>query len=135
MRSYSLFTLLVTLQVWLLFVWLDPRPATRRAWVLAGLTLLTTALLYTHYLSLLVLPVEGAFVLWQYRRSWREVARWAGAMLVAGALFLPGVPLLLHNLRVDAVRNTDRAAPPPAHRLLPNMVAELSVGAQGLGFG
>jgi len=134
-RSYSLFTLLVTLQIWAFVVWMDPRPDTRRSLVLIVLAALTTALLYTHYLSLLLLPVEGLFVLWRFQRAWSEVARWTLAMAIAGALFLPGVPLLLHNVRVDALRNVDRAAPPPVYRLVPNMISELSVGAQVLGFG
>src|SRR5687768_11900274 len=56
-RSYSLFTLLAALHVWLALEWVrsPSRPNARR---IAGIVLVTTAMLYTHYLSLLLVRSE-----------------------------------------------------------------------------
>jgi hypothetical protein len=44
------------------------------------------------------------------------------------------VPLLLHNVTYDRVRNEDRPLPPPMVELVPTLVAELGVGQRTLGF-
>jgi hypothetical protein len=49
-------------------------------------------------------------------------------------LFLPGVPLLAANMKWDRLRNEERPERPAAVKLVPNLVAELSVGQQILGF-
>jgi hypothetical protein len=98
------------------------------------LVLLTTALLYTHYLSLLLLPAEGLFVLSQVRHGRDRVIKWTAAIACALLLFVPGLPLLLHNMTFDRVRNTSRPEPAPIVRLLPNLIGELSIGQRILGF-
>ena len=63
-----------------------------------------------------------------------RLLRWTAAVGLALVLFLPGVPLLLHNMAFDRIRNEDRPPPPPAYRLVPDLVAELSLGQRALGF-
>ncbi len=133
-RSYSLFTLLAALHVWVFLRGIDP--ATEVRWRdTALLTLLTAALLYTHYLAGLLLAAEGACVAIRWRRLDGRIVRWAGAVALGVLLFVPGVPLLLLNAQVDRVRNAERPEPGPIVRVLPNVVSDLSVGPQALGFG
>jgi 4-amino-4-deoxy-L-arabinose transferase-like glycosyltransferase len=135
-RSYSLFTFLAALHLlWftdLLAVSGVRRDVTRTQTL--AFALLTAALLYTHYLSLLLLPAEGLFAITRWRSDRRRTLAWIAAVAIGGVLFLPGVPLLLHNMAFDRVRNVDRAEPPSAVKLLPDLVAELSVGQRPLGF-
>ncbi len=133
-RSYSLFTLLAALHVGLVVEWSRSasRPGPGR---FAAIVLVTTAMLYTHYLSLLLVATTGVFMLWRYRRSARVVVPWVAAMAACGVLFLPGVPLLQHNVTFDRVRNADRPDPPPFRELAPTLVAELGAGQRSLGFG
>ena len=132
-RSYSLFTLLAAVQLLILTGWFVPSNKLR--WRAVALTLVTAALLYTHYLAFLIVVPEGVYAaVHLLRDQWRRAIVWGLAMLVAFVLFLPGVPLLAHNMTFDRARNESRAAPPTAERLVPNLVAELSVGQRALGF-
>lgn len=132
-RSYSLFTLLAALHVWLVLEWIrSPSPPNARR--IAGIVLVTTAMLYTHYLSLLLVATTGLFMLWCYRKSPRHVMPWVAAMVACAVLFVPGVPLLQHNMTFDRMRNADRPEPPPLRELAPTLVAELGVGQRSLGF-
>jgi uncharacterized membrane protein len=131
-RSYSLFTLLAGMQLLLVIRWFEP--GERLRWRAVALTLVTAAMFYTHYLAMLVVLPEGVYVLLHFRETPRRVAGWVLSLGLAFVLFLPGVPLLAHNLRFDRVRNEARAEPPGAERLVPNLVAELSVGQRTLGF-
>jgi hypothetical protein len=132
-RGYSLFTLLAACHVWLFLRWFEGRvPPTRGHWLAA--VVVTVALLYSHYLSILLLAAEAlaAVVLWPAaRKTWLA---WGGAIAVAGLLFLPGVPLFLENMKWDRLRNPDRPERPPVVQLVPNLVADLSLGQQMLGF-
>jgi uncharacterized membrane protein len=132
-RSYSLFALLVAVHVLLVLRWFD-RPSGPRLSAACAFAALTAALLYTHYLSLLLLPVEGVFLLWHHRRINQAVLRWVGAVALAGMLFIPGIPLLFHNLEFDRIRNEARPLPPPLYRMVPDLFGELSVGQRLLGF-
>lgn len=132
-RSYSLFTLFVALHVLAVMEWTNPRVRLTLRRV-AVLVLLTTALLYTHYLSLLLLPAEGLFVLGHVRKGPERVVAWTAAVVCALLLFLPGVPLLLHNMTFDRVRNASRPERAPLVRLVPDLVGELSVGQRIIGF-
>lgn len=157
-RSYSLFTMLAALHLLLFIDLMDaggdgrngaemgtaapcpyergdgrkPGPLTRRR--ILVFTLVTTALFYTHYLSLLLLPAEGLVALSRWRSRRQQTLAWMGAVAMAGVLFLPGVPLLLHNAAFDRVRNLDRPLPPPVVRLVPDLLGELSLGQRSLGF-
>lgn len=132
-RSYSLFSCLAVWHVWALLTTVA-RPERASLVRYAGLTALTAALLYTHYLSALLFVAEGVWLAVQLRRRRAQVLA-AGLALVCGALtFLPGVPLLRHNLTHDAQRNLDRPDAPPLVELLPTLVAELAVGQRALGF-
>jgi hypothetical protein len=64
----------------------------------------------------------------------RRLIACGGAIAAGLVLFLPGVPLMLHTMQYDRMRNEDRAAPPPLHRLVPDVVADWSVGQRALGF-
>lgn len=132
-RSYSLFTLLAAVQLLIVTDWFVP--GRRLRWRAVALTLVTAALFYTHYLAFLIVVPEGVYAaVHLLRDQWRRAIGWGLAMLVAVVLFLPGMPLLAHNMTFDQVRNESRAAPPTAERLVPNLIAELSVGQRTLGF-
>ena len=133
-RSYSLFTLLAAAHVWLYLEWLD-QETPPSFWRAALAVALTTALLYTHYLALLLFVGEALIGLWWLRHRFRRVLAWGALGAAAGVLFLPGLPLLMHNVAFDRLRNVDRPNPPPLHRLAPNVVSELVVGQHRLGFG
>lgn len=98
-RMYSLIVFLVALG-WLFILRLIDRANLANA---IGLSLITAALLYTHYWSIWLLATVGLGALWlawkaidpQLRRS----ARYAIAALVAGGvLFLPWLPSLVDQL-------------------------------------
>lgn len=135
-RSYSLFTLLAVLQLWAFVRCLVPGAEdARRPWsAFVWFALATAAMLYSHYLSLLVLVPEGLYALWRFREAPRRVFQTGGAVVVAAVLFLPGVPLLRHNIEFDAQRNLDRVAAPPAYKVLPDLFGELALGRRSLGF-
>jgi hypothetical protein len=73
-------------------------------------------------------------VIWTSRSSLRSLAGWAGAVTIAFALFVPGVPLLQHNMTYDRIRNADRPDRPPLNELVPTLVAEMGVGQRAIGF-
>lgn len=132
-RSYSLFTLLAVVHVWVVLEW--TRPGARRGvalWLTAVAT--TTAMLYTHYLSMLLIGTSGLFVIWRNRSSVQPLIGWIGAVGFAAVLFLPGVPLLQHNMTYDRIRNADRPDRPPLTELVPTLVAEVGTGQRALGF-
>src|SRR6478735_2266913 len=68
----------------------------------AGITVVTAALLYTHYWGLWLVAAAGLMVLW---RAWRAPERAdrvtalkvAGAFVVGGILFLPWLPSMLYQ--------------------------------------
>lgn len=132
-RGYSLFTLLAGIQLLLFYDWMT---AARRppGWRTVAFVAATAAMFYTHYLSLLAIVPEALFAAYVCRRNARAAGEWAIAMVAAAVLFLPGTPLLLHNLRFDRLRNEDRPAPPSPVTLLPNLMGELTVGQRALGF-
>ncbi len=132
-RNYSLFTLLAAVHL-LLFGRLLTGAVRPRIGPLAALALTTAALLYTHYLSLLLFPAEALVAAFLLRSRPRVVAGLAAAMIAGAIAFLPGVPLLQHNLTFDRVRNLERPEPPPLVELVPTLAAELTVGQRALGF-
>lgn len=135
-RSYSLFTLLIVLQIWTFMRCLvpemqDERQPTR---ALVWFTIVTATAFYTHYLSLLILVPEGLYALWRLRDAARRVFMIGGAVVIAAALFVPGVPLLRHNIEFDAKRQLDRPAAPAVTTVVPDLFGELSLGRRDLGF-
>jgi mannosyltransferase len=121
-RSYSLFTFVAVMQLWafsrcLVSGAMDPRRVRPFVW----LALATTAMFYTHYLSMLILIPEGVYALWRFWSEPRRVAATGAAVLAAAVLFAPGIPLLQHNLKFDALRK-------------PDLFGELALGRRDLGF-
>ena len=55
----------------------------------------SAAMLYTHFLSLWVLVVEGLYFLWFWLKRRQGFRAWAGAHVAIGFLFLPWLLLLL----------------------------------------
>lgn len=55
----------------------------------------SAAMLYTHFLSLWVLVVEGLYFLWFWLKRRRGFRAWAGAHIAIGFLFLPWLLLML----------------------------------------
>ena len=88
-RMYSLVMLLVALGGWATARFLR-RPQWRTA---AVMTLCSGLLLLTHYWSMYLLAVVGAWLL--RRRDWRA----AGALAAGGLLFVPWLPSFLYQLR------------------------------------
>jgi len=133
-RSYSLLTCLAGAQILLVIDWFERKR--RSPWRILALSLVTTALLYTHYVSMLLLVPEGLIAATMFLRGRRRAAlEWATAVLVAGLLFTPGISLLLHNIEFDRGRNEQRPARPPLGRLAVDLAGELTVGPRTLGFG
>lgn len=135
-RGYSLFTLLAVLQIWLLWRALEaeagsPGPFWKR-W--GPVAVLTAAMLYTHYLASLIVAAEVGFLAVSLRRYAPALRAWLGAMVVAGLLFAPALPLLLHNLSFDRARNLDRPAPPSVVVATAHVFADLSLGDPNLSF-
>ncbi|HUR73893.1 MAG TPA: hypothetical protein VMZ00_06430 [Sporichthya sp.] len=97
-RMYSLVVVLVLLGV-LTLEWMRERPGPLPA---IALTLLTAALLYTHYWAMFLLVTLGAVLLFYAWRTpeRRRAARLAVTGIAGGALlFLPWVPTLLYQSR------------------------------------
>jgi uncharacterized membrane protein len=65
---------------------------------LAGIALVSGALLLTHYWSLWLLAATGAVLLWRWRRGDRRALPVIGAMAAGGVLFLPWLPGFLDQL-------------------------------------
>jgi hypothetical protein len=112
-RMYVLVMVLVAAGYLLLLDALDrPHPAR-----LAGLAVVTGALLWTHYWSMFLLAVVSVAVLvrwWRNEGARRSAAGWVALSLAAGGvLFLPWVPSLLEQL---SATGTPWAAPSrPTH--------------------
>ncbi len=104
-RTYSL---VATLAAFVLYFYLraisQRKPPSR--WLWAGLILGVAALLYTHYLVLLMLGALGLYhlaLLPNARRAWMR--RWQQVMLaliVAGLFYLPWLPNFVNGMRVEA---------------------------------
>ena len=147
-RNYSLFTLLAVIHLGLAIRWLgtrdqeardgsevvSPSPG-RMAHGIVGRSGDRRNRDDLHALSgIRVLVPAGLLALWSVRRRRSQAAAWIAAHALALLLFLPGVPLFVHNLRADAVRNLQRPRPAPAYILGPNLGLELLVGQRALGF-
>jgi hypothetical protein len=132
-RSYSLFTFLSAVHIWLFLDWMDDETT---VWPLkaAAVTLVTAALLYTHYLSVLLFVGEAVVGLSRLRRTPGRVLMFGAAGALGGLLFLPGVPLLLHNAAFDRLRNVERPSRPALARVVPDLALELAIGQRPLGF-
>ena len=120
-RMYSLMTLLG------LALWLSVETGLRRpSWLwTAVVTLLTAAILLTHYWGSAAVAAGFLWLVWA-RRSWVGAARVAagrmlGALVAGGLLFLPWTPVLL-----DQVRHTGTpwaTSPTPPTMVVRTMVA------------
>ena len=89
-RMYALQTLWISLSWLLLIISLD-----RRRWpAWAGYTVMTALSLYTQYSSLFSLVAQNLFVLIWHRSQSRA---WLSVQLSVVALFVPGLPLFLHQ--------------------------------------
>lgn len=64
-----------------------------RQW--AWFSVASAAMLYTHFLSLWILVVEGLYFLWFWSKHRRGFRAWIGAHIGIGILFLPWVLLIL----------------------------------------
>ncbi len=98
-RMYSLVILLVLIG----YLLLDDIVVRGKGGVarLVAVTVVTAALLYTHYWSMWLLTVVGIGLLWGTWRTEGDARRrrvqTIGALVVGGALFLPWVPSLLYQ--------------------------------------
>ncbi len=95
-RHYGWLTLAVALMS-LLFLRALRRPTLLR-WLLYALSV--SFMMYTHYLGLMVLAVQGLVGLFIWRGSLRVKARMIGAWLLAGVLYLPWLIALRQILKL-----------------------------------
>jgi hypothetical protein len=70
---------------------------TRGAWIAFAVT--TLALVYTHNITLFLLPAQALFVLIKARRQLAVLRAYALTMVVVGLLWLPWAPVLVHQAR------------------------------------
>jgi 4-amino-4-deoxy-L-arabinose transferase-like glycosyltransferase len=92
-RMYALVILLATLAtLFLVSAQLRPR---RRTWLALGTANLT--LMYTHNVALLLLPAQALYALVVERRRPGFVRPFLATQVGAGALWLPWVPVLIHQ--------------------------------------
>ncbi len=99
-RMYALVMLLVFLGALLLD---DVLRLGRDDWLrLVGVTVVATALLYTHYWAMWLLGAVGLLLVWRLWRdrgsgTTRPAWRTLGCFVAAGVLFLPWIPTLLYQ--------------------------------------
>ena len=94
-RMYALVSLLVFLSTLLLIRALEA--GGRRRWAAFGLV--TLLLVYSHNIALLLLPCQGLFVLWKARRDPAARRGYLVTMAAVGLLWLPWLPVLVHQSR------------------------------------
>lgn len=91
LRTYELVLLLATISVW---TFLRAYGENRRIWWLANLTA-NTLLAWSHLFSVLLILIEGLFLLIFSRRSPRRLAGWSAAqllLLTPWAVWMLGIP-------------------------------------------
>jgi mannosyltransferase len=113
-RGYGLLMLAVCLMSFFFLRYLR-RP--RRAWLI-GYTLSVTLMLYTVYLGLFVLAVQGLIAL-IWRGTWRQKFGLAGAVAAALVLFSPWLIVVLRQY--DRVRSGIKGAPGTYDTTLANL--------------
>lgn len=123
-RMYSLVMLLASLGI-LAMLWALDKPVPLR---LIPVSLVTAALLYTHYWGLFLNAATGLLLLWWaasnrdgHRQTFLKVA---GAMVAGGLLWLPWVPTFLYQ----AQRTGTPWASPAGPGALVNLLSEFTGG-------
>lgn len=94
-RMYALVSLLVFLSTLLLVYALEGNR--RRTWAAFGVV--TLLLVYTHNITLFLLPAQALFVFWKARRDHALLRAYVLTMVVVGVLWLPWLPVLIHQAR------------------------------------
>lgn len=94
-RMYALVSLFVFLSTLLLVQALAGNR--RGAWVAFGVV--TLLLVYTHNITLFLLPAQALFVCWKARSDTARLRAYLVTMAVVGLLWLPWVPVLVHQAR------------------------------------
>lgn len=92
-RMYALVAFLTAVG----FLALDSALRKPSIWNLAAVSLVTAALLYTHYWALYLLAVVGLWLIWRALRSVdrKPAILAAGAMVLGGASFAPWLPIFI----------------------------------------
>ena len=127
-RMYALVVLLVFVGALLVDDVLRRR---RDSWLrLAALTVVATALLYTHYWSMWLLGAVGLLLVWRLWRdrgtgTTRPTWRILGCFVAAGVLFLPWVPTLLYQ---SANTGTPWASPSRPTTIVAYTLGDFSAG-------
>lgn len=94
-RPYMLATFLATWSM--LELWRLMNNETKQWWCYC---LVTTLMLYSHYLAWLLLPAQGLIVIWGAKKP--AVQRWAISVGGMGLLLMPWLPILVMQLRTGA---------------------------------
>jgi mannosyltransferase len=92
-RMYAMVVLLVFLATFFLVKAIEQ--ASRRYWLGFGVT--TLLLIYTHNVTLFLLPAQAAFVFWEARREPAILRSYLVTMTGVGLLWLPWLPILSHQ--------------------------------------
>ena len=127
-RMYALVVLLVFVGALLVD---DVVRLRRDGWLrLAGVTVVATALLYTHYWAMWLLGAVGLLLVWRLWRdrgtgTTRPAWRILGCFVAAGVLFLPWVPTLLYQ---SANTGTPWASPSRPTTIVAYTLGDFSAG-------
>ncbi len=100
-RMYAQAAALMAMLAWLLWHWIHTGGRTGRSWISAtAFGLLSTMLLYTHYVAAVVVAsqVLVTVTIFCVRRRWRDAALLLGAASASAVLFLPWVAFV-HRFR------------------------------------
>lgn len=108
-RMYALVVLLVFLAT--LFLVEAIERGERRHWFGYGAAVLLLA--YTHNVALFIVPAQAAFVLWRARREPALLRRYGITLAGVGALWLPWVPVLIHQA-AGVIQRFWTSAPTPS---------------------
>ena len=111
-RMYAQAAALATLSSWILWRWMaQSARATRNGWAVGwpvAYCITSTLLLFTHYLSVVMLVAQGLFALvfFMWERRWTGLAVYFGCALASAGLFMPWIVFVnQHSVGLYSVKH------------------------------